>query len=254
MMRNKNDSTLASTFIFIIAAITFITGFIVLAIKKGRTKELLISTPILIGVYWILVGLSSPTLPFADTIRAMSFPSVALTFVTPLIIYSLYWVWLLSNEKITSVKANSNWSNKEWWWTLDGWEFEEEVAKIFRLNGYKAKVTKKTGDGGIDIILYKNDLKYVVQCKHYRNPVGPEPVRALWGVKDDFGADKVIMVASSGLTDSAYSFIEHKRDFELYNLEDIISMGLRPHEEKDYIDAEVIVENKANEIEPYFPW
>ena len=62
------------------------------------------------------------------------------------------------------------------------------------------------------------------------------------------------MVASSGVTSSASFFIKDKRNFELYNLEDIISIGLRPHEEKDYIDVEVIKEKKVNEVEPYFPW
>lgn len=253
-MRNANDSTVKSTAVIIIAILGFIITFVTLAIKKGRLKELLISTPILIIAYWILIELPNLSLDIANFVRSMSFPIVAITFLAPLGVYSLYWIYLFSNEKITSVKANINWANRKWWWTLDGWEFEEEVARVFRLNGYKAKVTKKTGDGGIDIILYKNDLKYIVQCKHYQNPLGPEPVRALWGVKDDFGADKVVMVASSGLTSSANSFISNKRDFELYNLEDIISMGLRPSEKDCIIDAEVIEENKANEIKPYFPY
>ena len=237
-MRNANDSTIKSTIAILIALLGFIITFITFAIKKGRTKELLISTPILIAVYWILIEIPNVSLDVANFVRSWSFPVVAITFLIPLGVYSLYWIYLFSNEKITSLKANINWADRNWWWTLDGWEFEEEVAKIFRLNGYKAKVTKKTGDGGIDIILYKNDLKYIVQCKHYQNPLGPEPVRALWGVKDDFGADKVIMVASSGLTSSAYSFISNKKDFELFDLENIIRMGLRPCE-KDYVDLEL---------------
>ena len=252
-MRDKNSSTLVSTALIAASVVAFIVGFITLVIKKGRIYEFLISTPILILVYWLLIEFPNVSSDTANLVRAMDFPTIALIYTAPLIIYTFYWIWLFSKEKVTSLKADPNWSDKEWWWALDGWEFEEEVARIFRLNGYKAKVTKKTGDGGIDIILYKDDLKYIVQCKHYRNAVGPEPVRALWGVKDDFGADKVILVASSGVTSSALSFIEDKRGyFELYTLEDITSMGLRPSE-KDYIDVEVI-ENKANEIEPYFPY
>jgi hypothetical protein len=188
-----------------------------------RLGELFVSTIILVGVYYGLYTVR------ADWVWA---------YCIPIVVFIIYWCYLLSHEKISSLKANKNWADRSWWWTLDGWEFEEEVAKIFRLNGYKAKVTKKTGDGGIDIILYKNDLKYIVQCKHYQSPLGPEPVRALWGVKDDFGADKVIMVASSGLTSSAYSFISNKKDFELFDLENIIRMGLRPCE-KDYVDLEL---------------
>lgn len=221
-MRNENDSTLKQTFLLLALAVTFIIGFVTLAVKKGRLKELLISTPILIGTYFLVYYVID------NSNKYLSITEFLFFFGLPIGIYAIYWIYLLSCEKVTSVKANENWANKDWWWSLDGWEFEEEVAKIFRLNGYQATVTKKTGDYGVDIIMSKDNFKYVVQCKHYKNPVGPEPIRALWGVKDDFIADKVIIVASSGLTDSASSFIENKKDFEFYDLEDIIRMGLRP--------------------------
>lgn len=218
---NKNGNSLKSTAIILIAIVTVITTFVVKAVKAGRTLELFISTPILL-LEWYL------TYNVLKHIDSMDLIGLILCYGIPFLIYSIYWIYLFSHPKITSSKANSNWADRDWWWTLNGWEFEEEVAKIFRLNGYQATVTKKTGDYGVDIIMSKDNFKYVVQCKHYKNPVGPEPIRALWGVKDDFIADKVIIVASSGLTDSASSFIENKKDFEFYDLEDIIRMGLRP--------------------------
>ena len=60
----------------------------------------------------------------------------------------------------------------------------EEAARVFRLNGYKAKVTKKTGDGGIDILMYKNGKKIIAQSKHYTKPVGVSVARELNGIKD----------------------------------------------------------------------
>lgn len=218
---NKNGNSLKSTAIILIAIVTVITTFVVKAVKAGRTLELFISTPILL-LEWYL------TYNVLKHIDSMDLIGLILCYGIPFLIYSIYWIYLFSHPKITSSKADSNWADRDWWWTLNGWEFEEEVAKIFRLNGYQATVTKKTGDYGVDIIMSKDNFKYVVQCKHYKNPVGPEPIRALWGVKDDFIADKVIIVASSGLTDSASSFIENKKDFEFYDLEDIIRMGLRP--------------------------
>ena len=35
---------------------------------------------------------------------------------------------------------SSNWQQQAWWWTLDGWQFEQEVARVFRLNDYKALI------------------------------------------------------------------------------------------------------------------
>lgn len=113
---------------------------------------------------------------------------------------------------------------EEYWWQLDGWQFEEEVAKVFKNKGYQTEVTKGSGDGGVDIILKKDGRTSIVQCKHHRHPVPPEPIRALYGCKPDFKADEVILVASSGVTEGGLRFIENKPDFRLYELKDIIDM------------------------------
>ena len=237
-MRNSNDSTLKSTVIFLIAVSTFIIWFIRKAIKAGRFIELLLSTFVLVLVYWILIS----TINYFDI--SLDFVGFIVTLGAPLGIYSFYWIYLFAHEKVTSTRVNLKWADRNWWWTLDGWEFEEEVARIFRLNGYSAKVTKKTGDGGIDIILYKDKEKYIVQCKHYQNPLPIEPLRALNGVREDFGADKLIMIASSGLSKAGYEFLENKPYYTVLDLEDIIKMGLRPTEE-DVIDVEVIKDNNS---------
>lgn len=139
-------------------------------------------------------------------------------------IYFCYW-W---NGKFNyaDIRINSsNWKEQAWWWTLDGWQFEQEVARVFRSNGYKATVTKGSGDGGVDIILKKENYKAIVQCKHHHNPLSPEPVRALWGIKDDWSADEVIMVASSGLTSASAEFVRNKPNYKVLNLDDIIKMS-----------------------------
>lgn len=140
------------------------------------------------------------------------------------IIYFCYW-WHKKFSYADTRLNSSNWQQRAWWWTLDGWQFEHEVARVFRLNGFKATVTKGSGDGGIDIILKKDNYKAIVQCKHHQYPLSPEPVRALWGIKDDWGADEVIMVASSGLTSSSIEFVRNKPNYKVLNLDDIIRMS-----------------------------
>lgn len=193
------------------------------AIKAGRVIELIVSTFVLVAsVYFSNYYIYN----YCDF---FGLKSIFWCCIIPLVIFSLYWIILLNFfPKITSSKASLNWAKKDWWFSLDGWEFEEEVARVFRLNGYKVKVTKKTGDGGTDLIMYKDNYKYLVQCKHYTNEVPIEPIRALNGIKDDFGADKLILVASSGITKAGKEFIENKPYFEVLTLDDIISMGLRP--------------------------
>ena len=201
--------------VIVIAIIGFIFRFIRKAFRAGRILEFLISTLIVVGTYYLMFT-------FGDSLSGW-------LFTVPISVYYIYWCYLFSHEKITDVRANSHWADRDWWWKLDGWEFEEEVAKVFRLNGYEAKVTKKTGDGGIDILMYKDKDKIIVQCKHYSDPIGVSVVRELNGVKDDFKADKLIIVASSGATDPCYRFLRNKPYFKILDLEDVIRMGLRPH-------------------------
>jgi len=147
------------------------------------------------------------------------------------IIYFCWW-WHKKFSYADTRINSSNWHEQAWWWTLDGWQFEHEVARVFRLNGYNATVTKGSGDGGVDIILKKDNYKAIVQCKHHHYPLSPEPVRALWGIKDDWGADEVIMVTSSGLTSVSAEFVRNKPNYKVYNLEDIIQMSQQTLQEE----------------------
>lgn len=223
--RNSNDGWKSLGMLAIIVMVTcfFLYKFLVAVVRQNKLLEFFISTPIL---FLALYG----SYKFTEYNSSLSLPQYLLCYVVPLFIYAFYWIIVLNSSKTVSYnkRANLNWSSKDWWWSLDGWEFEEEVARVFELNGYKTKVTKKSGDGGIDIIMYKNNYKYAVQCKHYQDEVPVEPIRALNGVKDDFGADILIIVASSGITKAGHDFIANKPYIKLMTLNDIIEMGLHP--------------------------
>lgn len=114
-----------------------------------------------------------------------------------------------------------------YWYSLSGWDFEKSVAKLFSQLGYRTKVTKGSGDGGVDIIMYKNNLKYIVQCKLYRgHKATPQEVRALWGVKDEFNADKVILIATDGVSQKSMEYIDKRPDYELLTIDDIIRLNM----------------------------
>lgn len=123
----------------------------------------------------------------------------------------------------------SNWQDEAWWRALDGWQFEHEVGEVFKRCGYKVQVTRGSGDGGVDIIMYKDNLKYIVQCKHYKKRLGPEAVRSLYGVKEKFGADRLVMVASSGLSPASQEFVNsYKEVYKAYDLKDIMYLANKP--------------------------
>jgi len=94
-------------------------------------------------------------------------------------------------------------------------EFEEVVAEIFRSKGFKVELTKRTRDGGKDIIAVHTDElgiknKYFIECKRHAedNTVGVDIVRALQGVKNTKdGPNKTVIATTSFFTDDAKSVV-----------------------------------------------
>ncbi|PCK08771.1 MAG: restriction endonuclease [Alteromonadaceae bacterium] len=69
---------------------------------------------------------------------------------------------------------------------LNGYEFEYFVAHILECMGYKARVSSKSGDGGVDVIAHKDELGFEppiikVQCKKSTGQNGEPEVNQLLG-------------------------------------------------------------------------
>lgn len=191
----------------------FVFKFLNKVNKYNLKKEFAISTLLLVGIntFYYIYGIYSGFFYF-----------FILSILFSIIIYIIYWIIKIiqKDNAISKILLQE----KEKWLKLSGWEFEKEVAKIFRAYGYFTTVTKGSNDGGVDIILKKDNIIKIVQCKHYTKPVTPDVLRALWGCKDDFNANGVILVASAGITQASKNFIQNKPNFEIYTLEDIIML------------------------------
>ncbi len=111
--------------------------------------------------------------------------------------------------------------NKDHWNTMTGHAFEQAVANLFRNIGFFADVSNRGGDGGIDIILKKDDRKIAVQCKRYKSSVGPHVIRDLWGTMHYLGFDEGCIVTTTGFTKGVTSFARDKNIF-LIDLNDIL--------------------------------
>lgn len=98
--------------------------------------------------------------------------------------------------------------------TMDGYEFEELIYKLFRNMNFDVEHTSLSGDGGIDLIAYSNQLlykgKYIIQCKRYSGSVGEPAIRDLYGVVLSESANKGILITNSTFTKQAVAFAEGK--------------------------------------------
>lgn len=84
---------------------------------------------------------------------------------------------------------------------LDGHEFEVQVARLYQAMGYNVRVTAR--NGGIDVWAFKEKQKVVIQCKHWKNPVGPGEIREFNGSQGRKVADEAVFVTSSTFTEQA---------------------------------------------------
>lgn len=104
-----------------------------------------------------------------------------------------------------------------------GTEFERRLAELYNVHGYKAILTKMSGDGGVDIILEKNHQITLVQCKAHKVKISPGVAKKLDKYMDNFGVDKGILASISGFTEGVYKYIEDKK-IKLIEVNDILKM------------------------------
>jgi len=105
--------------------------------------------------------------------------------------------------------------------------FEELVAELFAGFGYEVELTKRTRDGGKDIVAIKRrevDVRFLIECKRPDpgNPVAVGTVRELLGVKNDERATKAIVATTSYFTPDALQFeARNQWDLELRDYEGV---------------------------------
>ncbi|MFD7277137.1 restriction endonuclease [Streptomyces sp. NPDC059862] len=97
---------------------------------------------------------------------------------------------------------------------MDPIAFESLVADLFRAMGMQAVTTQRSNDGGVDVdALDPTPIrggKIVVQVKRYRSTVPPTAVRDLYGTVQDVGANKGVLVTTSGFGPGSHTFARGK--------------------------------------------
>ena len=101
---------------------------------------------------------------------------------------------------------------------MDWEDFEHLIREVFeaefaRRDG-EVKITRASRDSGVDAVAFDPDPiaggKIVIQAKRYTNLVGVTAVRDLFGTVHNEGANKGILVTTSGYGPDAYQFAKGK--------------------------------------------
>jgi len=113
---------------------------------------------------------------------------------------------------------------ESFWKSMSGLDFETELAKIFRRQGYEASLTRSTGDEGVDILLRKDNRTGIVQCKRWDKPAGVPVLRDMLGTLVSKKANFAVVACTGGFTQPALVFAR-QHSISLLTLEDILSMN-----------------------------
>ena len=86
--------------------------------------------------------------------------------------------------------------------------------------GYETRVTEVTGDGGVDVLAYRDRLGLEppiikVQCKRTTNTIGGPDVQALIGTLSPGGAERALFVTLGGYSKDARQISLHRHDLRL---------------------------------------
>ena len=107
------------------------------------------------------------------------------------------------------------------------YEFENFVAHLLRCMGYYARVTKASGDGGIDIIAHRDELGFEppvikVQCKQILSTIGRPEVQKLFGAIDQ--SEKGLFVTLGAYSSDARVFEQTKPNLRLIDASALIEL------------------------------
>lgn len=106
-------------------------------------------------------------------------------------------------------------------------EFEELIADLWRTMQYSCRTTKKTNDGGVDIVADDGNNRVLIQAKRYsNNNVGISTVQRTAGllVDDGFDASNVVIVTTSGFTKGAKQRADKISNLRLINGEELLTL------------------------------
>ena len=92
---------------------------------------------------------------------------------------------------------------------MDGFDFEKYAGNLLKANGFtKVEVTQCSNDFGVDIMAYKDDIKYAIQCKKYSSPVGIKAVQEVIGSKTMNDCHVAVVLTNNAFTKSAIELAE----------------------------------------------
>ncbi len=151
-----------------------------------------------LGYRWLVQPAWPQALPdlVAEFLRLVEL-ATALTLI-------VLWAGLLLRRKVQAASTARLVLSVDQMYELSPKAFEHYVADLFRRKGYRVHVRGRSGDHGVDLELKSTGgRRAIVQCKRYRDTVGEEVVRGLFGTLLHERAHHAFLVTTADVSDAA---------------------------------------------------
>ena len=121
---------------------------------------------------------------------------------------------------------------------LDGAQFEQFVGHLLEAMGYRANVTRASGDGGIDIVAHRDPLGLEppiikVQCKRTLNTTSSENVQKLTGTLAPGGSELGLFVTLGSYSNDARHLGRTRQDLRLINGTELVGLIFEHYQQLD---------------------
>lgn len=130
---------------------------------------------------------------------------------------------------------------------MDGYEYERKCATLLKAKGFSnVTVTKSSCDQGIDIIAYKKETKYGIQCKYYTGVVGNKAIQEAYAGAAYYGCKKSIVITNSVISKSALQ-LSNELDVDVW--EHIDAIYLQKNSQKLPINYDGLTKEEKEDIQ-----
>ena len=160
------------------------------------------SLPIILMLLLVMCFKDSLMILTANFIEKFAY-KVVYSFVVIMVLVALIKTWKVHAKKSTNYICQKDYD------CMEGHEFEYFCSNLLRKRGFsRVQVTQGSGDYGIDIIAWKNGVKYGIQCKRYSGTVGWHAVEEAYAGAVYYGCDKAVVITNSQFTKQAVNGAE----------------------------------------------
>jgi restriction system protein len=120
-------------------------------------------------------------------------------------------------EMIDTAAKNHSDSREVFVPDMDPVDFEQMVANSLTDMGWQTRLTKASGDQGVDVIAEMRGKRVVIQCKRYASPIGNSAVQEAYAGQSFENADYAAVVSNAEFTWSARQLAETTRVILLHH-------------------------------------